>query len=145
MFDDNEGINFIRRSSEDKLTYKNVITNVIMQYLHSYGDFSSQKAVKKIKSAIFFDVTGYKLRSKIREFEQDLLLEREKKVEFEKKKLGRQFYGRANHARFMLRLEQWYWDSYFDCLLQLLADHNLLVDTEKTIPVMEVGKDSSEE
>jgi len=65
---DDEILDFgTRRGSRDKVTYRQVLYNVIMQYLNSYGRFNSKIAVQKIIRATNFDEPGMKLRTEIQD------------------------------------------------------------------------------
>ena len=134
----------IRKTSEDKLTYKNIIADAINWCRKSMGTMYFKEAVKGLEKIIKFDVIGYKLLSEIKQIKIDLDIEQQKNIKLKKKRLGRSFYGNAEQAKLKLEISEWYWEEYFERLIQLLANNGLLFDTEKRISVKEVGKDKDE-
>ena len=137
----NEEIEFgIRRTSEDKLTYKNIIVDAINWCRRTRGTMHFKHAVKGLVGIINFDVKGYSLKTKIDEIQVELDREKKRLIQQEKQRAGRKFYANAYQAKFKIRLDEVYWNSYFECIIQLLADNNLLMETEKTIPVKIVGE-----
>jgi len=130
----------IRKTSEDKLTYKNIIADAINWCRKSMGTMYFREAVKGLEKIIKFDVTGYSLLSEIENIQIQLNIEKKEMIKYKKHKLGRHFYGNAEQAKFKLELSEWYWSAYFERIIQLLASNGLLFDTEKTIPIKEIGR-----
>ena len=144
MFEEDETGFGIRRTSEDKLTYKNIIADAINWCRKSMGTRHMPNAVQGLERIIKFDVKGYKLKTKLIEIQADLKAEKIERKKREKRRMGRNFYGNSEQARFKLRQSEWYWNKYFEEIIQLLADNKLLVETEKTIPVKEIGRRTDE-
>ena len=145
MFEEDNETSFgIRRTSEDKLTYKNIIADAINWCRKSMGTRHMPNAVQGLERIIKFDVKGYKLRTSLQEIQVELNKEKLHKIKIEKKRLGRNFYGNSEQARFKLKQSEWYWNEYFEMIIQLLANNGLLFDTEKTIPIKEVGRVKNE-
>lgn len=129
---DDEFVDFgFRKSYDDKLTYRQVLYNVIMQYLNSYGNFNSKQAVERIIKATYFNEPGLKIRDKIDEIKTKINNERKQRILRAKNIMGRNFYGRANQAKFKIQLEKWYWNKFFEEILQSLADFGLVTDRHK--------------
>ena len=63
------------------------------------------------------------------------MVEKQEIIDNWKKKLGRKFYRSDQQAILRLALYEWGWDRYFHELIQLLASNNLLVETQKFIPI----------
>lgn len=144
MMDGDDSEYLIRKTSEDKLTYKNTIQRRIDWCLIVMGSTQFPSAVKALERAIIFDIKGYKFKTEIGKIHDEVKDKSIQREEEQKIKLGRQFYKRANQAKFKIRQQEQFWLDIYDSLLQLIADHNLLVDTEKTLPVKKVGENDSE-
>ena len=132
-----------RRKSEDKLNYRNIVADAINWCRKAQGTIYFHKAVEGLEKVIWFDIPGYKLKSKTLKIQYELRLERTKKLNFFKQKYGRQIYRRKNRMQVRLYLEDWYWNEYFSSLIQLLASENLLFETEKVIP-LRIGQTSED-
>ena len=121
-----------RKGSRDKVTYRQVLYNVIMQYLNSYGQFNSKIAVQKIIRATNFDEPGMKLRTNIKKIGQELKQEKIERWEQYRNQYGRFKYNqRATQSKLKIEMHKWYWDELFDRILQVLADNQLIVDHNK--------------
>jgi len=145
MIDEDEDSGFlIRRASQDKLTYKNTIQRCIDWCLRAMGTFLFPMAVKSLERAIIFDIKGYKFKTNIEQIHiKANQFQQEEKIRL-KNKLGRRFYKNAIQAKYKLQRENQYWLYIFDELMQLIADHNLLIEYQKTITVKEAGKTGDE-
>ena len=133
----------LRRGGQDKLTFRQVLYKVVMQYLNSFGTFKSKKAVERLIAAVYFDEPGLKLKKEIDIIYDELERERIDKVRKIKKKMGREFYGRANQAKIKFKIAEWYWDTLYERVYQCLADHNLIIEAEKLTKIR-IKKDVDE-
>jgi len=136
-FDEEDGVFAIRRSTQDKLTYKNIIAQAISQCNRSKGTIHFRNDVEALASTISFDVSGYKLNSKLIALRERLEKEKQKLIKEYKHQMKQEFQKHATKAKFKIYIQKWYWNRYYECILQLLAEHNLLFDTEKRIPVIQ--------
>jgi len=140
MNEDDEETLLIRKTSQDKLTYKNTIQNRINWCLIVMGKTNLfPNAVKALEHSIIFDVQGYKFKSNLEKIHNDaheMMMENEKKA---KNKLGRAFYKRSVKAKFKIRQEEDYWIYIFDEVMQLIADHKLLIEYDKSISIRKAG------
>lgn len=129
-----------KKSIEDKLTYKNIIADAInwCRKRRGYKDFD--ECVQGLEDIISFRIEGYDFRNDLKEIKGEIGEELKKREEREIEKLGRRFYKRANKAKFRIKQHKWYWNSYFKEIIQLLAEHNLLFDKERTIPYKQLGR-----
>lgn len=121
----------LRRGGSDKLTFRQVLYNVIMLYIRSYGRISSRWAVEKLIKIVYINEPGFKLREEIEKIKADLSIEKNEKLSKHKNKLGREYFKRANQAKTRLWIDRWYWDTLFEQVWQCLADHNLVIESEK--------------
>jgi len=121
-----------RKGTRDKLTYRQVLYNVIMQYLNSYGNFNSRRAVEKIIHATRFNEPGFELKNSIDTIKEEL--QEEKKIKWNewKKQIGKfNFSRRSTQSKLKIQLQKWYWDELFDRILQVLADKDLIIEHNK--------------
>ena len=125
----------IKKTSEDKLTYKNIIADAINWCRKNRGRKSFRDAVEGLIDIISFDVPGYKLLSSIEQIKKDVKQERDDKSKIREKKVGSSFNSNAYQAKFKLEMDEWYWNRFFIKIIQLLADHNLLIETEKVTKI----------
>lgn len=139
MIDDEEESNFIgwgiKKTSEDKLTYKNIIADAINWCRKLRGKIGFKDSVEGLADVIEFNVPGYKLSKKLEEIRNNLDIQREDRKQKAIDEQGISFYKNANRAKFRLAQGDWYWNEYFKKIIQLLADHNLLFETEKMTKV----------
>ena len=145
MMDDEDGIFAVRRSTQDKLTYKNSIAQAISKCNSTKGTTRFKDNVQALASTIMFDVSGYSLASKLQEIKRSMY---EKETQFIQQKIdkhGKKIYYHANQAKLKIQVNEWYWNTYYESILQLLASHNLLFDTEKKIPVIKDNKKYDDE
>ena len=133
--EETDGVFSIRRTSEDKLTYKNIIADAINDCRRNKGKIFFNSKVQALEDIINFDVTGYKLMSQIENIKQNIEEERIEYLNIEKEKLGNKFYSNANQAKLKLKMSKWYWERYYVEIIRLLAKENLLLETEKKISV----------
>lgn len=134
--DEEEGFDLgIRRKSIDKLTYKNIIADAINWCRKSRGTTRFKYNVQGFESVIMFDVVGYKLKSKLEKIVNQLEIQRQERRNQAKRRHGRDFYGNAFQAKFKIAEEDWYWNMRFEMVIQLLASENLLLETERVIPL----------
>ena len=124
-----------RKKSEDKLTYKNIIAEAIRKCLFTKGSTYFKEAVEGLEKAIYFDVTGYKLMTEINKIKKELEVGKYKIIRKMKRKLGVDFYGNKEQVELKIQVRKWYWETLFTRLIQLLADNNLLFETEKVTPI----------
>jgi len=139
MKDEEEDTLLIRKTSQDKLTYKNTIQNRINWCLIILGTKAFPTAVKALEHSIIFDVQGYKFKTNLEKIHKDaneMMTESENRL---KEKLGRMFYRRPVQAKFKIRREEDYWIYIFDKVMQLIADHKLLIEYDKSISIVKVG------
>jgi len=135
-FDDDD-INYaIRKTSEDKLTYKNIIADAINWCRRARGTVYFKSAVQGLESVINFNVIGYKLKDELKTIKDTLDKEKTENEIKEHYKMGRRFMKRAIRVKFKLQQEKWYWNAYFEKIIQLLGNNNLLLETQKKIPVI---------
>lgn len=127
----------IKRTSEDKLTYKNIIADAINWCRRSRGKLYFKNSVKGLEDIITFDIPGYTLESDMEKIRDKLNIEKKERRVKREKELGSDFYGNAEQALFKIEQSEWYWNAYFKKIIQLLASHNLLMETEKYIPIRE--------
>jgi len=146
MTDDVEGLEekFIsghfKKSIEDKLTYKNIIADAINWCRKRMGYTDFDEWVQGLENIISFNIEGYNFTDDLEEIKKELKEELLNREEEEITKKGRNFYKRANKAKFKWKQHKWYWNSYFKEIIQLLAEHNLLFDKERTIPYKQLGR-----
>lgn len=134
--DDEELIDFgLRKKNVDKVTYRDILKNCIMQCLWTKGTFNYKNNVMALEDAIYIDIKGYRLRKVIEKIKQDLQHQKKNLIIVERKRLGRNFYGNVEQVTFKIKMQRWYWDSLFSRLYQLIAEEGLLLETEKVIKV----------
>lgn len=138
MIDENEGLPFIRRTTEDKLTYKNIIADAINWCRKTMGTLQFRYAVQGLERVIKFDVPGYNMKKELNELETQLKKQQKQLIEEKKQEYGNRFFKRSVQAKFRIDMIEWYWNTYFEMIIQLLANHNLLFDTEKRIPIKKI-------
>ena len=131
---------FFKRGTTDKLTYKNIIADAINWCRLTMGTLEYKFAVVGLEKIIKFDIQGYQLSTKIDNIKDEMEIDREKYIEFEEGRLGRKIKKRAERAKLKIRLRQWYWEEYFERIIQLLAEHDLLFDTERQLPYKKLGR-----
>ncbi len=145
---DEELVGFgVKRTSEDKLTYKNIIADAINWCRKTKGSMVFIEAVGGLEQIIKFNVPGYKFIEEINNIKDKLTIEKKQRRDREARRQGRNFYGNAEQARYKLDESKWYWNAYFESIIQLLAEHNLLIDTEKLTKIKikrEIDEDESE-
>jgi len=126
----------IRRTSEDKLTYKLIIADAINQCRRTMGTFSFKDSVDGLEKIIKFDIPGYQLKTQIQEIKDTLNYEmKQMEKEKEKKLTPSQFNKRAYQAKWRILRNKIYWETYYERLIQLLAKENLCLETEKYVAV----------
>ena len=125
-----------KKTTVDKLTFKNIIADAINQcrrnrrYIELF-----QASVLGLEDIIYFNIPGYQLKTEIDKIKQMLNDEHNNKIMSERNRLGRNFNKRSERAKIRIKQHEWYWNTYFKHLMQLLADKNLLLETTKYIPV----------
>jgi len=135
-----------RKGTRDKLTYRQVLYNVIMQYLNSYGHFNSRRAVEKIIHATRFDEPGLELKQSIDIIKNDLQIEKKQKWDDWRKQIGSfNFNRRSTKSKLKIQLQKWYWDELFDRILQVLADKDLIVEHNKLQKIRVKGSNIEED
>jgi len=134
----------IRKSSSDKLTYKNIIADAINWCRRTQGTFLFPGAVKGLVGVIRFNVKGYNLKQGLEEIEKQMEIEKKLYIQHIKTKLGRDFYGASEQAKFKIRLNRWTWNTYYEKIIQLLATNGLLMDIERIISVRSAGENQDE-
>lgn len=119
----------------DKLTYKNIIADAInfCRKLKGHKEFAS--AVDGLEDVIYMDIEGYRLRDKIETIKEHIYTKGQEYINSLQNRQGRFYYARANIAKLKLFMDQWYYERYFEELIQLLAEHNLLLEHERYIPI----------
>lgn len=121
-----------RKGTKDKLTYKQVLYNVVMQYLNNYDKLSSRYAVERIVHATCFNATAMNLKKEINgvkedtDFEKDILW-----VYYEMEMGAFDFNRRIIKTKIKLIIDKWYWDKLFDRILQVLVDNQVVVEIDK--------------
>lgn len=131
---------FFKKGTTDKLTYKNIIADAINWCRLTMGTLEYKYAVIGLEKIIKFDIQGYQLSTEIDNIKDELEIAREEYIEREEERLGRKIKKRAERAKLKIRLRQWEWEIYFEKLIQLLAAHDLLFDTERQIPFKKLGR-----
>lgn len=146
MFDDvDETTGFgIKKTSEDKLTYKNIIARAINYCLILRGSKFFHIGVENLVSTVEFNVQGYMFVDELNNIRDELMVKKAKKVEGWQDEYSRKFYRKDYQARMKLELYSWGWEAYFQKVIQLLASHNLLFETEKIIKIKAVGATEDE-
>ena len=145
IMDDEDGIFAIRRSSQDKLTYKNIIAQAISKCNSSKGTTRFKDTVQALASTITFDVSGYNLATSLMNIKKELAQQEKQYIEQKIEQHGLKLFYHANQAKLKIMVNEWYWNTYYERILQLLASNNLLFDTEKKIPVIQDTKEYDEE
>ncbi len=125
----------IKKRSEDKLTYKNIIAKSINYCLALRGSKFFHIGVENLVSTVEFNVQGYNFIDELDKIHEELMGLKEKKIQEWKNEYGRKFYRKDIQAVMKLDLYQWGWEAYFQKVIQLLASHNLLFETEKYVPI----------
>jgi hypothetical protein len=120
-------------SKKDELEWRLTVQQQIRNCLDSINSFDLEPHVIALKTSMYFNQIGLPFKKEIDEDEVKLNIEREETIEEEKKKKGRQFYGRSNHARFYIKLHQIYWKAYLDFLIKILAKHGALATAREII------------
>ena len=131
---------FFKKGTADKLTYKNIIADAINWCRLSMGTTEYKYAVIGLEKIIKFDIQGYQLSTEIGKIKDNLEVDKDEYIEREEERLGRKIKKRAEIAKLKIRLRQWEWEAYFEKLIQLLAAHDLLFDTERQIPFKKLGR-----
>lgn len=137
FYEDDDPIFAIRRNVQDKLTYKNIISSAIMRCNFSRGTNQFKYDVQALASTIRFNVTGYNLAKELNEIEKNLVYEKKRFIDHQNNLYGIKLRFHANQAKLKIKTMEWFWNTYYENILQLLASHNLLFDTEKRIPVIQ--------
>jgi len=120
----------------DKLTYKNIIADAInyCRKLKTYKEFAG--AVEGLEDVIYMDIEGYRLREQIETIKTTIKTEGQEYIDTLRKNMGRdEYYKNAHIAKLKLFMDQWYYERYFEDLIQLLAEHNLLLEHERYVPI----------
>lgn len=120
----------------DKLTYKNIIADAInyCRRLKGHKEFAS--AVSGLEDVIYMDIEGYRLRAKIENVKTIIQNEGQEYIHRLRENQGRdEYYKNAHLAKLKLFIDQWYYERYFEDLIQLLAEHNLLLEHERYVPI----------
>ena len=138
--DEEDSVFAIRRSTQDKLTYKNIIAQAINKCNNSKGTVRFKDDVQALASTISFDVSGYNLATKLINIREELKNGIVVFIDKKEKQLGRKLLFHANQAKLKILIYEWYWNNYYEAILQLLAAHNLLFDTERKISVIQDNK-----
>jgi hypothetical protein len=94
---------------------------------------------------ILFDIKGYTLKTEIEKIFKVIHEENEELIKKTRDKHGKNFKGRPFQAKFRLTLNRRYYERLFEEIIQLLADNNLLFDTEKSIPYKRLGRLGNEQ
>lgn len=137
LMEEEDTIFAVRRSTQDKLTYKNIIASAIGICNRSKGTTRFKDDVQALASTIAFNVSGYNLAYELKEVRNVLLQGVSLFVKSENQKMGKKALYHANQAKLKIRANEWYWNHYFEAILQVLAKHNLLFDTERKISVIQ--------
>ena len=120
------------KGSKDKVTYKQILYNVIMAYLKDKDTFTSKNAVEKIIQATRFNEPGIELKKEIDVIIAQLNQEREKKLEEILEEYGYfKLNLRSTKSKIKIFLYKWYWDELFARILQVLADNQLITEHNK--------------
>lgn len=127
----------IHQSNRDKLTYKNIISDAINHCRQLKGHQNFNDAVEGLEDIIYMDIAGYRLRVKIETIKDELQTVGQEYITRLHKTMGRNYYRNANIAQLRLFMNKWYYEHYFEELIQLLAEHNLLLEHERYIPIRE--------
>lgn len=131
---------FFKKGTKDKLTYKNIIADSINWCRKTMGTPKYKGAVNGLEKIIDFDIQGYELHTRILEIKTEIKEELNKYERREEKRMGRKIRKNAEKAKLRLRKDQIRWELYFSALIQLLAEHDLLFDTERQIPFKKLGR-----
>ena len=145
LMDEEDGLFAVRRSSQDKLTYKNIIAQAISKCNNSKGTVRFKSEVQALAATISFNVSGYSLASELKQVRNVLKEGVNEYVETQRMLLGRKLMYHANQAKLKIKANEWYWNHYYEAILQILASHNLLFDTERRISVIQDNKNYDEE
>ena len=129
-----------KKTIEDKLTYKNIIAEAIRKCMWTKGTKQFKDAVEGLEGVLYFNISGYTLKKDIDKIKDKLQIDKQKVINHYKRKYGRDFYGNKEQIDLKLDVRTWYWNTFFDELIQLLAEHNLLLDQERTIPYKRLGR-----
>ena len=133
---------FIRKTSEDKLTYKNIIADAINTCRRLQGYHEFRGSVQGLEKVIYMDIQGYRLTEKIDDIKKNLTNIGQEYINKLQKIMGRsEYYKNAHIAKLKIFMDQWYYEQLFEGIIQLLAEHNLLLETERLIP-LRIGTDT---
>jgi len=127
----------IHQSNKDKLTYKNIISDAINTCRRSKGHKEFVNDVEGLEDIIYMDISGYQLRKQIETIKETIHVIGQEYINTLYHKSGRTYYKKATIAKLRLFMDQWYYERYFEELIQLLATHNLLLEHERYIPIRE--------
>ena len=130
----------LKRSSADKLAWKIEIADATRDCRKTKGTFRFRYMVEALEDIIYVNIPGYHLSPEIDNIKKLLDKLRSEKIEMEKREKKRFFYSRPFQAKFKIKVSKWYWNTYYKKLIQLLAEHNLLLETQKYVKIKEVGK-----
>ena len=131
---------FFRKGTKDKLTYKNIIADAINWCRQTYGTTEYPNAVKGLVMIIDFDIKGYMLSTRLDEIRGELEEDKKDYIDSEEKRLGtRKIRKRSERIKLKIRIDRLFWENYFVKIIQLLAEHDLLFDTERQIPFKKLG------
>jgi len=137
----------IKKSSEDKLIYKTEIQDAIRQCRRTMGLIPYYKrSVTGLISIIEFDIHGYKFLTTINQIKRDLNIEKKIRLYRYIIKNGLEAANPINIAKYRNEEYSWYYGALFQRVLQMLATENMLIETEKFVPIRKIGllEDESE-
>jgi len=118
---------------KDQLHYRIIIQNCVSRCLFSMGSVSLKRHVKALRTSMFFEVNGLRFKHRILEKEKELKEELNNKIRDKKRELGKDFYGNAEQAQLKIKLEEWYWTTLLEYLLDILSESNALLQARQFI------------
>jgi hypothetical protein len=115
--------------AKDKLTYKNVLQNLVALALASLGTIHLEDRVVALRTGMLFDIPGMPLQTKINTNLKRLKFERAVKIGVIKRLYPGHWEHRGKRAYYELILNEEFFTDELHFLINLLSQHNALVET----------------
>jgi hypothetical protein len=132
-------------SHDDEIDYANLLKKRADRCFDATGyPILEERTITAFKRALTFEAQGLRFKTRIREYEAELKKNyKEKKIEIKKEFNNRDYYKNANKSKVRYYLHDWYWSSFLEFLLELLAEHRALMKAKDYVEEGEELKSSS--
>lgn len=124
-----------RKTTPDKLTWKNEIQKRLDICIATYKTNMFGDNVDRLIKTIIFDIKGYKFKIVIEEEQIKLAAIAKKNIDICQKEEPEIFGHPILQAHKRYELNEKYYNDLYDFLFQLIADKGLLLDTDVYIPI----------